>query len=278
MTTDPLTDDPRRGREPPAFNVPGVVLALLAFMAAIHAARYFISPGLDFQLIATFAFIPARYVSGAFGPVFPGGIAADIWTWVTYSLLHADTTHIVVNSIWFVAFGSPVARRFGTARFLALSVAASAAGAAAHLATHLDSGEVVPVIGASAVVSAYMGAAVRFVFDGLSGLGGLGAADDRLTKAPAKPLLRSLRNPPMLGFLLVWFAVNLVFGIGAGHFSGEAAGVAWEAHIGGFLMGLIGFRLFDPVSGVAPPGDGDVHEGPPGDEALQEQLRRARDL
>lgn len=275
MTADPQPGDYRDGREPPAFNIPGIVVALLAFMIAIHVARYFISPGLDFQLVATFAFIPARYVSGEFGPVFPGGIAADIWTWVTYSLLHADTTHILVNSVWFVAFGSPVARRFGIPRFVALSVAAAVAGAGAHLVTHLEQGEVVPVIGASAVVSAYMGAAIRFVFDGISGLGGLGAADDRVTKAPAKSLLRSLRNPPMLGFLLVWFAVNLVFGVGIGSVSGEAGGVAWEAHIGGFLLGLIGFRLFDPVSGVAPPGDGDPHDALPGDEALREELRRA---
>jgi membrane associated rhomboid family serine protease len=59
-------------------------------------------------------------------------------------------------------------------------------------------------------------------------------------------LLRALRDPRVLGFLAVWFGVNIVFGIGSIAIGAEGASVAWQAHIGGFLAGLLLFSLFDP--------------------------------
>jgi membrane associated rhomboid family serine protease len=56
-----------------------------------------------------------------------------------------------------------------------------------------------------------------------------------------------LRDPRILAFLAVWFGINLLFGIGAVQMPGTEGSVAWEAHIGGFLAGLLGFTLFDPV-------------------------------
>lgn len=241
----PQMQDLRARRDPPAFNVPGVVLALLGVMVLAHVAIALLDPVTRFRMLAVFAFIPARFGEAQGDFVFPGGLAADLWTWLSYSLLHADVVHLVVNAVWLLAFGSPVARRFGPMRFLALSAAASVGGAAAHLLTHWN--EVVPVIGASAMVSAYMGAAIRFVFGGLGGIGGFGSNDALVYRAPARPLSDALRNPTMLAFLLVWFGINLVFGIGASAIPGVSGGIAWEAHIGGFLVGLAGFVLFDPV-------------------------------
>jgi membrane associated rhomboid family serine protease len=68
---------------------------------------------------------------------------------------------------------------------------------------------------------------------------------------PALSLLRSFRNPRVLGFLAVWFGVNIVFGIGSIAIGAEGASVAWQAHIGGFLAGLVLFSLFDPVPRAA---------------------------
>jgi membrane associated rhomboid family serine protease len=64
---------------------------------------------------------------------------------------------------------------------------------------------------------------------------------------PALSLTRSLRDPRVLGFLAVWFGVNIVFGVGSIAIGSEGASVAWQAHIGGFLAGLLLFSLFDPV-------------------------------
>ena len=97
------------------------------------------------------------------GEAWPGGLAADIWTFVTYAFLHGDLNHLVFNSIWLLAFGSPVARRFGTWRFLVFfAPSAAAGGALVHLATHF--GQLLPMIGASAAISGAMAAVTRFVF------------------------------------------------------------------------------------------------------------------
>ena len=67
-------------------------------------------------------------------------------------------------------------------------------------------------------------------------------------RVPAAPLLVALRNPRVLTFVGVWFGLNLLFGLGSVSFLiGENQSVAWEAHVGGFLAGLLLFSLFDPV-------------------------------
>ena len=69
---------------------------------------------------------------------------------------------------------------------------------------------------------------------------------------PALSLTRALRDPRVLGFLAVWFGVNIIFGLGSIAIGTDGASVAWQAHIGGFLAGLMLFSLFDPVPRAAP--------------------------
>jgi membrane associated rhomboid family serine protease len=75
---------------------------------------------------------------------------------------------------------------------------------------------------------------------------------DAAAKVPALSLVRALRNPRVLGFLAVWFGVNIIFGLGAISIGNDGASVAWQAHIGGFLAGLMLFSLFDPVPHATP--------------------------
>ncbi len=231
----------------PILNVPGVVLALLLLLGAVHAVREWVLSVYDDQLLLlTFAFIPARYEpSMLFGGVLPGGLGAQVWTFFTYALLHADLMHLGFNALWLLAFGSPVARRFGTMRFLALMMVAVAAGALVHLAMH--PGARVVMIGASAGVSGMMGAAARFAFQQGGSLDFWRRRDSDPDRIPAAPLSVALRNPRVLTFVAVWFAINLIFGIGAFAIVGYDQTVAWEAHIGGFFAGLLLFSLFDPV-------------------------------
>ena len=158
----------------PLFNVPAVIVATLAVLAAIHGVRtLLLSEDQDIQILLYFAFIPARYdASGVLGSLLPGGIGADIWTFVTYSLLHGSWTHLIVNAVWLLAFGSALARRFGASRFLAFFAVTAAAGAAMHLLT--NTGSHAPMIGASASISGAMAAAMRFVFQRGGPLGALG--------------------------------------------------------------------------------------------------------
>jgi membrane associated rhomboid family serine protease len=68
----------------------------------------------------------------------------------------------------------------------------------------------------------------------------------------------------VVAFLLVWFGVNLLLGLGAIGFPGIPQAIAWQAHVGGFLAGLLAFSAFDPI----PPALASNDEGPsPGHQA-----------
>jgi membrane associated rhomboid family serine protease len=108
------------------------------------------------------------------------------------------------------------------------------------------------MIGASASVSGAMAAAIRFAFVKGSFLSFSRGDADAAAKVPALSLVRALRNPRVLGFLAVWFGVNIIFGLGSISIGSDGASVAWQAHIGGFLAGLMLFSLFDPVPRATP--------------------------
>jgi membrane associated rhomboid family serine protease len=228
----------------PIFNVPAAVTAIIAALLLIHGVREFVlTPEQDDLVLRLFAFVPQRYGSSPDAHQgLPGGLAADAWTFVTYAFLHGSWTHVGLNAVWLLAFGTPVARRFGAVRFFAFFAFTAAAGAAAHLIVYL--GEPVPVVGASAAISGFMAAAMRFAF---RRRGPLIARDAEAYQVPALPLTAVLRNGRVLAFLVVWFGLNLLFGLGSLGVDGSDQTIAWQAHIGGFLAGLFGFAVFDPV-------------------------------
>ena len=110
----------------------------------------------------------------------------------------------------------------------------------------LHPGDEALVIGASGAVSGMMAAtrALRLLAGRAAGGRPSAAAPIAL---PAEPLLAVLRNSRALAFILVWFAVNMIFGLAGGLVAGVSGPIAWEAHIGGFLAGLLCFPLLDPV-------------------------------
>jgi membrane associated rhomboid family serine protease len=226
-------------------NVPGVVTGLVATFAVIHALRVWVlTPRGYLELLKQFSFVPARYESAAQCGV-PDRFAVKAWTFVSYAFLHGDLTHIGVNVVWFLAFGSPVARRFGALRFLLFFAVTAAAGAVAHLVAHPN--ECLPMVGASAAISGCMAAAIRFVFQAGGPLGLWRTHEAHAYHVPAAPLKAALTDPRILAFLIVWFGLNLLLGLGSLSLLGENQQLAWEAHIGGFLAGLILFPWFDPV-------------------------------
>jgi membrane associated rhomboid family serine protease len=248
----PTVNPPPRER---IFNIPGAVLALAALVVAIHLVMaYLLTDEQAGEILSLFAFSPARYAE-----VVPRWLPAwwgpQLWTFVTYALLHANFPHLIFNLVWLLAFGPPIARRFGPWRFLTFCAATAAAGAVAHLVVHL--GQLSPMIGASAAISGTMAAAMRFVFQRGGPLGMLGSDGDDAYRVPAAPLSAMLRDPRILAFLAVWFGVNLIFGVGVVTMPGTEGSVAWEAHIGGFLAGLLGFSLFDPVRPSPPTAEPD---------------------
>jgi membrane associated rhomboid family serine protease len=227
------------------FNVPGAVLALAGLLCAIYVVQeYVLSEEQTNELLALFAFSPARYAE-VVPPGLPAWWGPQLWSFVSYALFHANLSHLGFNLVWLFAFGPPIARRFGPSRFTLFCTVSAAAGAVAHLIAYPN--EFAPMIGASAAISGMMAGAMRFVFQRGGPLGLLGRGEEESYNVPAASLLSMLRDPRIVVFIGVWFGVNLVFGLGGVSMPGTEGRMAWEAHIGGFLAGLLGFSLFDPA-------------------------------
>lgn len=271
MTHAPIVDGERE-REP-IFFIPFVVVALVAALLAIHLVVTQLDDATQDAIVRELAFLPGRLTLSiwpdrlgellARAHTDPSALeqvealshykalegGAKLWTVLTYALLHGSWTHVLVNSIWLVAFGPPIARRFGSVRFLVFFMATAAAGALAHWA--LDPMSFSPLIGASAADSGLMAAAARFVFQPGAPLSGrpdvsrlvIEARDER----PVPSLRELLSQRRAVLFIVIWMATNFLFGAGAQALGASDAPVAWIAHVGGFLAGLLAFPLFDRV-------------------------------
>jgi membrane associated rhomboid family serine protease len=253
------------GKRQPIFNIPLVVVLLVSALLAIHAAISLAGDTNADRIIAELGFIPGR-LTVAFEPerfellrahavfdqqadqqarIARGG--AKLWTLLTYAGLHGSWTHVGLNSIWIVAFGPPVARRIGGARFLLLFCATAIAGALAHYV--LNPMDFTPLIGASAADSGLMAAAARFMFQpgaALGSPGGFSTSDSQPRFEPAAPGIATLlRDRRTLLFIAIWMITNFIFGAGAESFGLAEGPVAWVAHVGGFAAGFLLFPWFD---------------------------------
>ncbi len=263
---DELPGDAPPRREP-IFNVPPVVLGLAILLVAIYAAFSFARPQIQDMIIRDYAFVPGR-LTVSFWPAraidllirantdpaaldqvramrdlhaLSGGL--KVWTLLTYAFLHGAWSHVLLNTIWLLAFGPPVVRRFGAARFLIFMGVTAIAAALAHWA--LAPMDFMPLIGASGADSGLMGAATRFVFQPGAPLG-LHVFGRRESDAVAAVSLRGLLAESRARiFLIIWFGTNFVFGAFAQSLGLSDMPVAWVAHVGGFVAGLLLFPLFD---------------------------------
>jgi Rhomboid family len=209
---------PARRREP-IFDVPGVVVALAVVFLAIYAAFDWAPDTIQDAILRDFAFAPGRLTIG-------------LWPERAVDLL------VRANS-------DPVARRFGSARFLVFMAVTAIASALAHwVSAPMD---FAPLIGVSGSDSGLMGAAARFMFEPGAPLGPPGARRWAETEpVPAATLRGVFVDRRALIFIGVWLVTNFVFGAFAQVLGLSEAPVAWVAHLGGFFTGFLLFDLFDP--------------------------------
>jgi membrane associated rhomboid family serine protease len=255
-------------RREPMFNAPAVVVVLIIVLLAIHASLSWAPDATQDTVIRDFAFIPGRLTIAIWPErlvdlldransdptalqqaqairelhLLSGG--AKPWTLLTYAFLHGSWTHVLLNTIWLVAFGPPIARRFGSARFVLFMGVTAIASALAHWASATM--DFSPLIGASGADSGLMGAATRFMFQPGAPLSAFGSIDrPEIESIPAVSLRGVFLERRALIFLGVWLATNFIFGAGAETLGLSDMPVAWVAHLGGFCAGLVLFPLFD---------------------------------
>jgi membrane associated rhomboid family serine protease len=224
----------------PFFNVPGVVTAVLTLCIAMFAWLA-LSPeaSADWWTLAL-GFIPMRYDDGI-APEIPGGRPAEATSFVTHMFVHASPAHLLLNGAWLLAFGGAVAKRSGTVRFLAFFLLCGIAGAATFLAFNPHGTS--PMVGASGAISGMMGGTMRFLFSALE------EGPWRLREAPREiplmPLGKALRHPRVILTTVLWLGLNALAVLGFGGPDTGGAGIAWEAHVGGYIAGLLTFGWFD---------------------------------
>jgi membrane associated rhomboid family serine protease len=226
----------------PILNVPGVVTGLIAAMVAVHLIRLY-GPFDNEAIIYYFAFIPARLAADAATMARAGLLdqGARYWSLITYAFIHADWLHLAMNSVWMLAFGSVVARRLTALRFLLLSGLGAIAGALMYYAFHPGVNAV--LVGASAAVSAEVAAAARlmFVHDGRLRWG----RGQEIGRMKPLSLIQTFTNRRSLTFILIWLGLNYAVGAtGLGTPEADML-IAWEAHLGGFIAGLLALGIVD---------------------------------
>jgi membrane associated rhomboid family serine protease len=208
----PLRDDVP-GRRPPL-----AVWALLFVNALIFLHEAQLSSAALEQFIGHYALVPARLTA-------PGGLAEYWPTLFTHMFLHGGWMHIIGNMWYLWIFGDNVEDRFGSAGFLILYLTGGLAAAALQI--YVDPHATVPSLGASGAIAAVLGAYLVLY-----------------PKARVITLVPIFLFPwfvsiPAVVWLGLWFVQQYLSGLGSLSQGTEAGGVAYWAHVGGFLFGVV---------------------------------------
>lgn len=199
----PIGDDNSARR-----TIPLVTYALIA----LNALFFFLEMNGGEAFIMKWAFVPSRFLADPIG---------DFPTLFTSMFMHAGWLHLGSNMLYLWIFGDNVEDRFGQVKFIIFYLLAGLAATAAQLAFSLDSN--IPNLGASGAIAGVLGAyLVMFPRGRVSVLQG-----QRVIPMPALIVI---------GF---WFVLQLFSGIGSLASTADTGGVAYMAHIGGFVAGFV---------------------------------------
>jgi len=223
----------------PIINAPTVVVVVLSVLTALHALRFWGPPLWDRELLTYLALYPYRL--GPDGGDVPGGYIIGFTSLATHALLHGDWVHLVMNCAWLLAFGAMVARRTSAAGFLLLFVLCAVAGGLTYVAVNGFSQTI--VVGVSGAVSGLMGCVFRLIFAARYA-GGMGSLQRHPLEVPRMPLAMAFKHRETMIAFWIWIVMNLLLGLAGPNLFG-GGGIAWEAHLGGFLAGFLFFGAFD---------------------------------
>src|SRR6187399_1686145 len=199
----------------PSRTTPYVTISLVAINVLVFLYQFSLGPDVN-RFVLTFALIPAYF------------------SWInvlTSMFLHGGFLHVAGNMLYLWIFGDNVEDRMGHGRFLAFYLLCGVAAALGQTFTAPDS--IVPMVGASGAIAGVMGA--YFVL----------YPHSRVLTFIFLVIFVDLIEIPAIFFLGIWFLMQLLSGVGSlGVGNAAGGGVAFWAHIGGFVVGAaIGFVL-----------------------------------
>jgi membrane associated rhomboid family serine protease len=199
----PIGDDNTSRRTQPVVTYTLIALNVLFFMVELSAGDAFIQ---------RWAFVPSRFLAN------PGG---DFLTIFTSMFMHAGWLHIGGNMLYLGIFGDNVEDRFGHLRYLVFYLLCGIAATFAQMAFSLGSS--IPNLGASGAIAGVLGAYLLLF------------PQRRVTVM----LGSGVTQMPALIVIGLWFVLQLFSGIGSIASSADTGGVAYMAHIGGFIAGVV---------------------------------------
>jgi membrane associated rhomboid family serine protease len=205
-------------------NYPDVNLLLITANAFFYQVEIGQGPLQD-QFVYLYGLVPARYSVPEIASHFTPG--QQVISFFSFMFLHGGFLHLLGNMWSLYIFGDNVEDRLGPVRYLIFYLLCGWASGLSHLMTNLSSE--IPTIGASGAIAGVMGAYLV-----------LFPSSRILTLIPIFFIPYFIEIPAFL-FLGLWFILQFVSAAGSG---GQATGVAWWAHIGGFLFGIILVKLF----------------------------------
>jgi len=209
----PIGDDNSARRTVPIVTYALIALNLLFFFAELNGGEAF---------IRQWAFVPRRFMSNP---------AGDFPTLFTSMFMHAGWLHLLGNMLYLWIFGDNVEDRFGHLKFTIFYLLCGLAATFAQMA--FSSGSNIPNLGASGAIAGVLGAYILL-----------------FPRSRVNVLMgRGVIPMPALVVIGLWIVIQFVSGVGSIS-NTESGGVAYMAHIGGFIAGLI-LTFFMRGRGVA---------------------------
>ena len=211
----------------PARRFPVVNTVLIGVNVLVFLFEVALGPEQLGLFIATCGLAPARFWQG-------GGGLSRWWPLLTSMFMHAGWWHLLSNMLTLYIFGDNVEDHLGRLRYLVFYVLAGLVAGIAHMAINANSP--VPTVGASGAIAGVLGAYML-----------LYPRARVVTLLPIFYFVRIVQIPAVI-YLGFWFVSQFFNGILALGATGvlQAGGVAWWAHIGGFVFGLVIVRLIAP--------------------------------
>ena len=208
----------------PNATTPIVNRALVAANVLVFLGQLFMGRATE-RIIQTFGFMPARLLDPSAFDYAPWEVGITL---ISSLFLHGGFVHLFGNLIYLWVFGGAIEDAMGHAKFLFFYLACGAAGSLTH--TVLFPQSTVPSIGASGSIAGLLGAFLVF------------RPNARIVTLFPLVVYWAMAEIPALLFLPVWFGMQFFSGflsLQAARGTQEVAGVAWWAHVGGFLFGMV---------------------------------------